>query len=135
LNSRIKHREGFRPFAPSVTAEAAREYFELDQPSPFMLITCQVRADKQSVIPAVTHVDGSARVQTVTREANPRYWQLLSAFGRVTGVPVLLNTSFNENEPIVNTPDEAISCFLRNDMDMLVLGPYLVVRRPGDTTQ
>ena len=129
LNSRIKHREAFRPFAPSVTAEAASEYFELDQPSPFMLITCQVRPDKQSVIPAVTHVDGTARVQTVTREANPRYWQLLRTFGQVTGVPVLLNTSFNENEPIVNTPDEAVGCFLRNDMDMLVLGPYLVVRR------
>lgn len=129
LNSRIKHREAFRPFAPSVTAEAASEFFDLDQPSPFMLITCQVRKDKQAVIPAVTHVDGTARVQTVTREANPRYWQLLTAFGRITGVPVLLNTSFNENEPIVNTPDEAIGCFVRNDMDMLVLGPYLVVRR------
>jgi carbamoyltransferase len=132
LNHRIKHRESFRPFAPSVTAESASEYFELDQPSPFMLITCQVRQDKRDVIPAVTHSDGSARVQTVTRQANPRYWALLKAFERVTGVPVLLNTSFNENEPIVNTPDEAVSCFLRNDMDMLVLGPYLVVRRPGD---
>ena len=132
LNHRIKHRESFRPFAPSVTAESASEYFELDQPSPFMLITCQVRQDKRDVIPAVTHSDGSARVQTVTREANPRYWALLKAFERVTGVPVLLNTSFNENEPIVNTPEEAVSCFLRNDMDMLVLGPYLVVRRPGD---
>jgi carbamoyltransferase len=132
LNHRIKHRESFRPFAPSVTAESASEYFELDQPSPFMLITCQVRQDKREVIPAVTHSDGSARVQTVTRDANPRYWALLKAFERVTGVPVLLNTSFNENEPIVNTPDEAVSCFLRNDMDVLVLGPYLVVRRPGD---
>jgi carbamoyltransferase len=132
LNHRIKHRESFRPFAPSVTAESASEYFELDQPSPFMLITCQVRQDKRDVIPAVTHSDGSARVQTVTREANPRYWALLKAFERVTGVPVLLNTSFNENEPIVNTPEEAVDCFLRNDMDMLVLGPYLVVRRPGD---
>ncbi len=132
LNDRIKHRESFRPFAPSVTAESASEYFELDQPSPFMLITCQVRQNKRDVIPAVTHSDGSARVQTVTKEANPRYWALLKAFERVTGVPVLLNTSFNENEPIVNTPDEAVSCFLRNDMDMLVLGPYLVVRRSGD---
>ncbi len=132
LNSRIKHREAFRPFAPSVTAEAASQYFDLDQASPFMLITCQVKRDKQSVIPAVTHVDGSARVQTVTRDANPKYWQLLTAFGQITGVPVLLNTSFNENEPIVNTPDEAVDCFVRNDMDMLVLGPYLVVRRPGE---
>jgi carbamoyltransferase len=132
LNRRIKHRESFRPFAPSVTAESASEYFELDQPSPFMLITCQVRQDKRDVIPAVTHSDGSARVQTVTKESNPRYWALLKAFERVTGVPVLLNTSFNENEPIVNTPEEAVSCFLRNDMDMLVLGPYLVVRRSGD---
>jgi carbamoyltransferase len=134
LNHRIKHRESFRPFAPSVIAEAASAYFELDQPSPFMLITCQVRHDKRDVIPAVTHSDGSARVQTVTRAANPRYWALLKAFERVTGVPVLLNTSFNENEPIVNTPEEAVSCFLRNDMDMLVLGPYLAVRRPGDVT-
>jgi carbamoyltransferase len=132
LNHRIKHRESFRPFAPSVTAESASDYFELDQPSPFMLITCQVRQDKRALIPAVTHSDGSARVQTVTREANPRYWALLKAFERVTGVPVLLNTSFNENEPIVNTPEEAVSCFLRNDMDLLVLGPYLVVHRPGD---
>jgi carbamoyltransferase len=132
LNHRIKHRESFRPFAPSVTAESASDYFELDQPSPFMLSTCQVRQDKRDVIPAVTHSDGSARVQTVTREANPRYWALLKAFERVTGVPVLLNTSFNENEPIVNTPEEAVSCFLRNDMDLLVLGPYLVVHRPGD---
>jgi carbamoyltransferase len=132
LNHRIKHRESFRPFAPSVTAESASDYFELDQSSPFMLITCQVRQDKRALIPAVTHSDGSARVQTVTREANPRYWALLKAFERVTGVPVLLNTSFNENEPIVNTPEEAVSCFLRNDMDLLVLGPYLVVHRPGD---
>jgi carbamoyltransferase len=132
LNQRIKHRESFRPFAPSVTAEAASDYFELDRPSPFMLITCAVRADRRALIPAVTHTDGSARVQTVTKDANPRYWSLLKAFERVTGVPVLLNTSFNENEPIVNTPEEAVSCFLRNDMDMLVLGPYLVVRRRGE---
>jgi carbamoyltransferase len=128
LNARIKHRECFRPFAPSVTAEAAHRFFDLDQPAPFMLTTCPVRPAMRSVIPAVTHVDGTARVQTVRREISPDYWALLDAFGRLTGVPVLLNTSFNENEPIVNTPDEAVRCFLRNDMDALALGPFLVVR-------
>jgi carbamoyltransferase len=128
LNQRIKHRESFRPFAPSVTAEDAATYFELDGPSPFMLLTCRVHPGQRDAIPAITHVDGTARVQTVDRATNPRYWKLLKAFQRQTGVAVVLNTSFNENEPIVNTPQEAISCFRRNDMDVLVLGPYLVLR-------
>ncbi len=129
LNHRIKHRESFRPFAPSVTEEAASAYFDLDGPSPFMLLTCAVRPGQRAAIPAITHVDGTARVQTVDRATNPRYWKLLKAFERRTGCAVVLNTSFNENEPIVNTPREAIDCFCRNDMDVLALGPYLVLRR------
>ena len=138
LNTRVKHRESFRPFAPSVLHERAHEYFELDQASPFMTTACSVKPGMRAAIPAVTHVDGSARVQTVRREINPDYWSLLDAFGRITGVPVLLNTSFNENEPIVNTPDEAVRCFLRNDIDALALGPFLAVsdraRARGVTT-
>lgn len=131
LNTRIKHRERFRPFAPSVTAEAASEYFDLDRPAPFMTATYAVRPAMRSIVPAVTHVDGSARVQTVSRDLDPTYWGLLKACEERTGVPVLLNTSFNENEPIVNTPSEAVRCFLRNDMDALALGPFLVTREDG----
>lgn len=126
LNSRIKHREGFRPFAPSVLEERAGDWFEMAGPSPFMLMTCQVKHEQQSRVPAITHVDGTARQQTVSKATNPKYWGLLHAFERKTGVPIVLNTSFNENEPVVNTPDEAVSCFLRNDMDVLALGPFLV---------
>ena len=125
LNRRIKHRESFRPFAPSVLEERAGDWFEQSSASPFMLMTCQVRRDKQALVPAITHVDGTARQQTVSRASNPRYWSLIHAFERRTGVPVVLNTSFNENEPVVNTPEEAVACFLRNDMDVLALGPYL----------
>jgi len=126
LNSRIKHREGFRPFAPSVLEERAGEWFEMAAGSPFMLMTCQVKREQQSRVPAITHVDGTARQQTVSRATNPKYWGLIHAFEKKTGVPVVLNTSFNENEPVVNTPEEGVSCFLRNDMDALVLGPFLV---------
>jgi len=126
LNRRIKHRETFLPFAPSVLEERAGEWFEQASASPFMLMTCQVRRDKQALVPAITHVDGTARQQTVSRSTNPKYWRLIRAFERRTGVPILLNTSFNENEPVVNTPEEAIACFVRNDMDVLVLGPFLV---------
>jgi len=129
LNHRIKHREGFRPFAPSVLEERAGDWFEMGDPSPFMLMTCQVRKDKQALVPAITHVDGTARQQTVSRATNPKYWGLIHAFERRTGVPVVLNTSFNENEPVVNTPEEAVSCYLRNDMDVLVLGRYLVTKK------
>ena len=129
LNSRIKHREAFRPFAPSVLEERAGEWFEMASPSPFMLMTCQVRKDQQAKIPAITHTDGTARQQTVSKATNPKYWQLIQAFERKTGVPVVLNTSFNENEPVVNTPEEGVSCFLRNDMDVLALGPFLVEKR------
>ncbi len=121
LNARIKHREKFRPFAPSVLLEATGEYFDQDYPDPFMLKVYQVRPEKQAVIPAVTHADGTGRLQTVDRATAPRYWQLIKSFENLTGVPVVLNTSFNENEPIVCRPEEAIECFLRTKMDALVL--------------
>jgi carbamoyltransferase len=128
LNRRIKHREIFRPFAPSILAEATGEWFEKSHPSPFMTLAYAVRPEKRALIPAPTHVDGTGRLQTVTREANPRYHALISAFRDVTGVPVVLNTSFNDNEPIVCRPEEAIDCFLRTKMDALVLGDFLVTR-------
>jgi carbamoyltransferase len=130
LNARIKHREMFRPFAPSVLAEVTGEYFEKSYPCPFMTQAYSVRPEKRAAIPAPTHVDGTGRLQTVTREANPRYWRLIREFGNLTGVPVVLNTSFNDNEPIVCRPEEAIECFLRTKMDVLVLGDILV-RKPG----
>lgn len=130
LNDRIKKRESFRPFAPSIMAEYTNEYFEQDHPAPTMLMVYQVRPEKRTVIPAVTHVDGSGRLQTVTPEVNARYYQLIWDFNALTGVPVVLNTSFNENEPIVCTPRQAIDCFLKTRMDVLYLGNY-VVRRKG----
>jgi carbamoyltransferase len=128
LNARIKHREPFRPFAPSVLAESVGEYFEQDYPSPFMLMAYSVRPEKRDVIPAVTHVDGTGRLQTVERSVSPIYWGLIKAFEKRTGVPVALNTSFNENEPIVCRPEEAIECFLKTRMDALALGNFLVTR-------
>jgi carbamoyltransferase len=130
LNARIKHREMFRPFAPSILAEATGEYFEKSYPCPFMTQAYSVRPEKREVIPAPTHVDGTGRLQTVTQEANPRYWALIREFANLTGVPVVLNTSFNDNEPIVCRPEEAIECFLRTNMDVLVLGDILV-RKPA----
>ena len=126
LNRRIKHRESFRPFAPSILAEATGDYFEKSHPSPFMTLAYPVRTEKRGAIPAPTHVDGTGRLQTVTREANPRYQALISAFRDLTGVPVVLNTSFNDNEPIVCRPEEALDCFLRTQMDTLVLGDFLI---------
>jgi carbamoyltransferase len=126
LNSRIKHREPFRPFAPSILEERVGDYFEQSHPSPFMLMTYQVRPEKRGEIPAPTHVDGTGRLQTVNRDQNPLYWQLIKEFEKLTGVPVLLNTSFNENEPVVCTPMEAVECFLRTKMDTLAIGNYLV---------
>ena len=126
LNRRIKHREIFRPFAPSILAEATGEWFEKSYPSPFMTLAYAVRPEKRGQIPAPTHVDGTGRLQTVTREANPRYHSLISAFRKLTGVPVVLNTSFNDNEPIVCRPEEALDCFLRTKMDALVLGDFLI---------
>jgi carbamoyltransferase len=129
LNRRIKHREIFRPFAPSILAEKTGEWFDKAYPSPFMTLAYAVRPEKRDKIPAPTHVDGTGRLQTVTREANPRYHALISEFERQTGVPVVLNTSFNDNEPIVCRPEEAVDCFLRTQMDALVLGNYLITRR------
>jgi carbamoyltransferase len=129
LNDRIKRREPFRPFAPSILLEKTGEYFEKDYPDPFMIKVYPVRPEKRSVIPAVTHVDGSGRLQTVRKENNPLYWQLIKEFENLTGVPVVLNTSFNENEPIVCTPAEALDCFLRTKMDVLVLGNYFIKRK------
>jgi carbamoyltransferase len=126
LNRRIKHREIFRPFAPSILAEATGDWFEKSHPSPFMTLAYAVWPEKRAQIPAPTHVDGTGRLQTVTREANPRYHALISAFRDLTGVPVVLNTSFNDNEPIVCRPEEAIDCFLRTQMDALVLGDFLI---------
>ncbi len=128
LNRRIKHREIFRPFAPSILAEATGEWFEKSHPSPFMTLAYSVRPEKREKIPAPTHVDGTGRLQTVTREANPRYWKLIKAFEQLTGVPVVLNTSFNDNEPIVCRPEEALDCFQRTQMDALVLGDFLITR-------
>lgn len=126
INQKIKCREKFRPFAPSILEEAIDEYFIGAVPDPFMAQVYPVRPDKRRVIPAVTHVDGSGRIQTVSRQTNPTYWNLIRAFADLTGVPVLLNTSFNENEPIVERPEQALDCFLRTDMDVLVMGPHLL---------
>lgn len=132
LNSRIKKRESFRPLAPSILAERTADFFETSHPSPFMTQTYRVKPDVRHLIPAVTHVDGSSRPQTVTREVNPLFERLLRAFGRRTGIPVLLNTSFNENEPIVHTPEEAVACFQRTRMDALVIGDALVSRNGAE---
>ena len=128
LNSRIKHREIFRPFAPSILAESVSDWFTHSHPSPFMTLAYAVRPEKRALIPAPTHVDGTGRLQTVTQEANPRYWRLIKAFEQATGVPVVLNTSFNDNEPIVCRPEEALDCFQRTRMDALVLGDFLITR-------
>jgi carbamoyltransferase len=128
LNRRIKHREIFRPFAPSILAEKTGEWFEKSYPSPFMNLAYSVHPDKRDKIPAPTHIDGTGRLQTVTADANPRYHALISEFDRQTGVPVVLNTSFNDNEPIVCRPEEALDCFVRTRMDALVLGNFLITR-------
>lgn len=130
LNSRVKFREPFRPFAPSVLAERANEFFETDQPDPFMTFAPRVRPDKASQIPAAVHVDGTARIQTVERRSNARYHALISRFAELTGIPILLNTSFNKQEPVVAQPAEAISCFLRTEMHVLVLGNCYTTDRP-----
>ncbi len=134
LNLKIKRRESFRPFAPSVLREAVADWFERDDDVPFMLQVFPIRPERRGQIPAVTHVDGTGRLQTVDRAGNPRYYALIEAFARLTGVPMLLNTSFNENEPVVCRPEEALDCFLRTKMDVLVLGNYLV-RREADIRQ
>lgn len=134
LNSRIKRRETFRPFAPSILEERVADFFEESHPSPFMLMTYKVRSDKRQVIPAPTHVNGTARLQTVGKAQNPLYRELIAEFEKITGVPVLLNTSFNENEPVVCTPQEALDCFARTDMDVLAIGNYLVDKHGAGST-
>jgi carbamoyltransferase len=128
LNDRIKKREPFRPFAPSILEERVGDYFEQTHPAPSMLMVYQIKEERRKEIPAVTHVDGSGRLQTVSREVNQRYYQLISDFAELTGVPVILNTSFNENEPIVCTPQEAIECFRKTKMDALYLGNFALRR-------
>jgi carbamoyltransferase len=132
LNNRIKKREPFRPFAPSILAEYVGDYFEQTHPAPAMLMVYEIKPKRRAEIPAVTHVDGSGRLQTVTRDLNPTYYRLIESFQKLTGVPIVLNTSFNENEPIVCTPREAIDCFLKTRIDVLYLG-NCVVRRAGGT--
>ena len=129
LNLRTKHRESFRPFAPSILAESAADFFETDHPSPFMTFAYPLRHEKRQTLPAATHVDGTCRLQTVDRHANPRYWGLIREFAKLTGIPAVVNTSFNDSEPIVCTPQEAIDCFLRTHMDVLVL-ENCMVRKP-----
>jgi len=128
LNKRIKHREHFRPFCPSILAEAVGDYFESDYTSPFMVMAYKIKAHQQERIAAVSHNDGTGRLQTVEKDVNPLYWKLIKRFDDLTGVPVLLNTSFNENEPIVDTPHQALDCFLRTQMDVLVMGPYFLLK-------
>jgi carbamoyltransferase len=128
LNKRIKHRETYRPFAPSVLEEKASQIFERGEPSPFMMLVYKVREAERARIPAVTHVDDTGRLQTVSAAANPRYHALISEFERQTGVPLMLNTSFNEHEPIVATPGEALACYLKTRMDVLALGNWVLTR-------
>jgi len=128
LNARIKHREWFRPFAPSILADRQCEFFDETQPSPFMLHVYKIRENKREQLCAVNHVDNTGRLQSVSREENPLYYELIRAFERKTKIPVLLNTSFNENEPIVCAPEQAIDCFKRTRMDALAIGPYLALK-------
>ena len=128
LNSKIKRRESFRPFAPSILKEYVQEYFEVTDIVPFMEKVFPIRQEKRALIPAVTHADGTGRLQSVDNLVSPRYYQLIEAFRKKTGVPILLNTSFNENEPIVNSPEQALECFLRTSMDMLVLENCVITR-------
>lgn len=128
LNLKIKRRESFRPFAPSILREEVREWFEQEDDVPFMMEVFQVREEKRSLIPATTHADGSGRLQTVHKDTNPRYHRLISAYKAITGVPMVLNTSFNENEPVVCRPQEALDCFLRTKMDVLVLNDWIITR-------
>jgi carbamoyltransferase len=126
LNEKIKHRESFRPFAPSVLEEHVSEYFDIDRPSPYMLMVAPVKSEK---IPAVTHVDGTARLQTVSKNTNPLYYDLIHKFFQITGIPIIINTSMNvRGEPIVNTPEQAFEMILKTDMDILVMNNFMVSR-------
>jgi carbamoyltransferase len=129
LNQRIKHRETYRPFAPSVLEERVGTWFERTEPSPFMTMVYKVRAEQRARVPAVTHVDDTGRLQTVSARTNPRYHALIAEFERQTGVGLVLNTSFNEHEPIVASPADALACYLRTRMDVLAMGNWLLERR------
>ncbi|MCS7070976.1 MAG: nodulation protein, partial [Anaerolinea sp.] len=128
LNARIKRREWFRPFAPVVLAERQAEIFEHTHPSPFMLHVYKIRPEWRERLTAVRHVDDTGRLQTVSRDENPLYYDLVKTFGERTGVPVLVNTSFNENEPIICTPEEAVDCYLRTKMDVLAMGNFFCTK-------
>jgi carbamoyltransferase len=130
LNLRIKRRESFRPFAPSVCEEETHRYFEMPKGklSPYMVLAGKTRESFRAQLPAVTHIDGTARVHSVSERTNPKFWNLLRAFERLTGLPILLNTSFNESEPIVESPQQAIECFKRTEMDILVIENFVVVK-------
>ena len=125
INRRIKRRESFRPFAPSILAERVADYFEEGIESPFMMHVVRIREDKRAELRAVTHEDDTGRLHTVTREQNPTYNDLIARLAKLTGTPVLLNTSFNQNEPIVDTPAQAVDCFRRNDLDVLCMGEFI----------
>jgi len=130
LNARVKFRESFRPFAPSVLEEKSGAWFETDYPSPYMILVYDVLPDKRHLVPAITHVDGTGRVQTVSRKHNPKYHRLIEEFERLTGVPMVLNTSFNiRGQPIVHRPEQAIECFLTTGMDALFLEDFVLVKR------
>ncbi len=128
INAKIKRRESFRPFAPSVLQEDVATYFEQDVYSPFMMHVVKIRPEWRERLPAVTHVDGTGRLQSVSPESNALYYKLISAFKKHTGIGMVLNTSFNENEPVVDTPEQAVDCFMRTEMDALCVGRYVVVK-------
>lgn len=128
LNIKIKRRESFRPFASSILRESVADWFEIDQDVPFMEKVFRIHEHKRSKVPAIVHVDGSSRLQTVHENSNPRFYRVIEKFFELTGVPMVLNTSFNKNEPIVCIPNEALDCFLRTKMDILVLGDYFLRR-------
>ena len=128
INQKIKRRESFRPFAPSVLREDVSEYFEQDVYSPFMMHVVKIRPQWRERLPAITHVDGTGRLQSVDKDSNPLYHRLISAFKRKAGIGMVLNTSFNENEPVVDTPEQAVACFMRTDMDAIAVGRYVVLK-------
>ena len=130
INQKIKRREAFRPFAPSILSEAVEEYFEQTVESPFMMHVVKIRPEKRKALAAVCHEDATGRLHTVKRSQNELYYDLIKTFSQKSSVPVVLNTSFNENEPVVDTPQQAVDCFLRTDMDVLCLGPF-VCNKPG----
>ena len=129
LNIKIKKRESFRPFAPSILREQVKNWFEKNDDVQFMMKVFKIKKEKTKLIPAVTHVDGTGRLQTVDSEQNYRYYNLISEFYNLTNIPIILNTSFNENEPIIRTPKEAIDCFLRTKMDILAIENYIIERK------